>query len=338
MGTQPTQRSSAVLQFGAAAALVLLCGVVSLMFGDQTLSWGQVLQPESADATIFFSLRLPRVLLAALVGMALATSGATLQAMTRNPLADPFVLGVSGGAALGATLALAFGWSTLALGGAAVSVSALVGAVAATAVVLLVGRLAGGEVGSATLLAGVIFNAFALAVITFIKALVAPDKLGDVLFWLAGTLGYEKPQVLLVLAAVVLSAVAVMVLAAPRLNLLSLGEEDAQVLGLDVQRTRLVLLLVTSIAVSAGVSVAGLIGFVGLVVPHLVRLVVGVDQRRVVPLTALGGAAFLMLSDLGARALYPVFNTEPPVGVITSMLGGPLFLVLMLRSRRVAAH
>ena len=326
-------RQSRGLLWALSALGVVAIALLSLTLGEETLTWAGVHDPESPQSVIFYSLRLPRVVLAALVGMALSTSGATLQAMTRNPLADPFVLGVSGGAALGATLALAFGWAALPVGAAAVSLSALAGALLATAVVLVMGRLAGRDVGNATLLAGVIFNAFALAAITFIKALVAPDKLGEVLFWLAGTLGAESWSTLGLLGVTVGLAVLLMVLSAPRLNLLSLGEDDAQVLGLSVRSTRLGLLLVTSLAVSASVAVAGLIGFVGLVVPHLVRLVSGPDQRLALPLSALGGAAFLMLADLGARVLFQAFHTEPPVGVLTSMIGGPAFLLLLVRAR-----
>jgi iron complex transport system permease protein len=298
----------------------------------------RVLTTGTVEETIFYSLRVPRVVLAAIVGMALAASGAMLQSLMRNPLADPFVLGVSGGAALGATVALALGLTTFAAlpGFSAASVLALVGAVGATALVLGVGRLARGDTPNTTLLAGVIFNAFALSAITFIKAMVAPDKLGEILYWLAGSLGHETAPTLLWTGAVVLAAVGVLVALAPRLNLLTLGDEDARSLGVDVPRTRLLLLLAASLAVSAVVSLSGLIGFVGLLVPHLARLLFGVDQRVVVPTSALLGASFLMLADLLARLLFRVFHSEPPVGVITALLGGPVFLALMVRSRRAA--
>ena len=314
----------------AAAAFVL-----ALAFGEQPLELSQVRTPGSAQELIFYSLRLPRVVLAALVGCALAASGAMLQSLLRNPLADPFVLGVSGGAALGATVALAFGLSAFAWvpGLSAVSAFALLGALGATVLVLLVGRLAGGNSPNTTLLAGVIFNAFALAAITFIKALVAPDKLGEILYWLAGTLGHEQWPTLASTSVVVLLAVAALVALSPRLNLLTLGEEDAQSLGVDVRWTRRLLLVTASVAVAAVVSLSGLVGFVGLLVPQLARLLFGVDQRVTVPASALLGAAFLMLADLSARLLFRVFQTEPPVGVITALLGGPLFLALMARKR-----
>lgn len=330
--------SKLVLVTLGCAAVAAVCFVLAVAFGEEPLSWSQLSIPGSPDETIFFSLRLPRVVLAALVGMALAASGAALQSVLRNPLADPFVLGVSGGAALGATIALALGLSTAVAQLSATSVFALAGALSATLLVLLVGRLAGGSTPHTTLLAGVIFNAFALAAITFIKALVAPDRLGEILFWLAGALGHETWGTLGVTAAVVLTSVLALFVLAPRLNLLTLGDEDAQSLGLDARRTRLWLLVVTSVAVAAVVSLSGLVGFVGLLVPHLARLLFGADQRLALPASAFLGAAFLMLADLLARVLFRVFHTEPPVGVITALLGGPLFLALMVRARQTAAR
>lgn len=320
-------------------AVAAACFALAVAFGEEPLTWAGLQAEGSTDRVIFFSLRLPRVVLAALVGMALASSGAALQSVLRNPLADPFVLGVSGGAALGATIALALGLSTAVIPQlSATSAFALAGAVSATLLVLVVGRVAGGSTPHTTLLAGVIFNAFALAAITFIKALVAPDQLGEILFWLAGALGHETWGTLGATAVVVVGCTLALVALAPRLNLLTLGDEDAQSLGLDARRARLVLLVVTSLSVAAVVSLSGLVGFVGLLVPHLARLVFGADQRLAVPASALLGASFLMLADLAARVLFRVFHTEPPVGVITALLGGPLFLLLMVRARRVAAR
>lgn len=322
-------RSVAICLVVALAAFVL-----AALFGEQTLVPREVFEAGSTSHLILWSVRLPRVVLAALVGAALAGSGALLQSLLRNPLADPFVLGVSGGAALGASIALAFGTSALALvpSLAAVSGFALLGALGAMALVMFVSRLAGG--GSNTmLLAGVIFNAFALAATLFIKSLVAPDKLGEILFWLAGALGHESWGTLAVTAVVVGLALAAMLWLSPKLNLLTLGEDDAQSLGVDVRTTRRVMLVVSSIAVAAVVSLSGLVGFVGLLVPQVTRLVFGADQRIALATSPLLGAAFLMLADLAARLAFRFFNTEPPVGVVTALLGGPLFLLLMTRRR-----
>ncbi len=306
----------------------------SVLWGEESLSLAGVLRGELTDSQIFYSVRLPRVVLAAVVGASLAAAGTVLQSLTRNALADPYVLGVSGGAALGATVALAFGFGGVSamLGFSAVSLFAWAGAVAATVLVLAVGRLAGGNRSDTTLLAGVIFNAFALAAIIFIKALVSPDRLGEVLFWLAGQLGPQPASTLWmtgVLEAVVLTA---MWLSSNRLNVLSLGEDEATAMGIDVRKMRWVLLGLSSLAVAAAVALAGLVGFVGLLVPHLARLWVGPDARLAIPASIGIGAAFLMLADLGSRALFNVFNTFPPVGVMTALLGAPAFLWLLMRN------
>jgi iron complex transport system permease protein len=322
---------------GAGALLVGLCALAALATGEQPLSLREAFTDGTTAHTILVSLRLPRVVLAALVGAALAASGSMLQALLRNPLADPFVLGVSGGAALGATVAIALGFTTAGVAGlSGASLFALVGAVLATLLVLAVGRSSRGEGSTSTLLAGVIFNAFALAAIIFIKALVAPDRLGEVLFWLAGSLGHESWSALGFTGAVVGLSTAALWSLSHRINLLTLGDDDARSLGVDVRATRLLLLLLASAAVSAAVALSGLVGFVGLLVPHLSRLVLGADQRLSLPASAFLGAAFLVLADLAARLMFRVFQTEPPVGVITALLGGPVFLLLMVRS--VRAH
>lgn len=320
------------------AVLAVLAFLAAAAFGEQTLSWDALGDPDGSARVILFSVRLPRVVLAALVGASLAAVGAMLQSLLRNPLADPFVLGVSGGSALGATVALVyptalFAWVSVS---ARVSLMAWVGAMGATFLVLTVGRLAGGRGTHATLLAGVIFNAFALAAITFLKALVAPDRLGEILYWLAGALGHETWGTLAQASAVVAVALLALMALAPRLNLLALGSDDAQSLGVNVQRTQLVLLAIGSVAVAAVVSLSGLVGFVGLLVPQLARIVFGADQRVVLPTSAFLGAAFLMLADLLARLSFRALNTEPPVGVITALLGGPLFLALMAGKLRAS--
>jgi iron complex transport system permease protein len=322
-------------------AFALVAFALAVRWGEQPLSLEAAFgDAASNDAAIFFSLRLPRALLAGIVGAALAASGCVLQALLRNPLADPFVLGVSGGAALGATLALVLGVSVLgdAQEGArswvevsAPSAFAFAGSVVATALVF--GASGAAKSPYAALLTGVIFNAFASAVITCIKTLSAPSKVGELLYWLAGAIGYERHSTLVLSFVLQAVAIGVMWLLAGRINLLSLGDEEAASLGVPVERTRLLLLLAASISVAGAVAVSGLVGFVGLIVPHVLRLLLGPDQRLLVPASALGGAAFLMLSDLLARLSFSAFNAEPPVGVITAVLGGPMFLVLLRRER-----
>lgn len=342
----------AAVRFTPARALAVLGGLtvvtvvafaLSTRFGEQPLSLSRALgDSTSPDAVIFWSLRLPRAVLALIVGAALGASGSTLQALMRNPLADPFVLGVSGGAAVGATVAIALGLGTLAdvstagfLAGlsrvSAPSVFAFAGAASAIALVLSVGRSGGESSPYLALLTGVIFNAFAAAVITCVKTLSAPDKIGEILFWLAGALGYERPSTLAGAGILQVLAIGAMWALAGRLNLLTLGDEDAASLGVPVEQTRLLLLVASSLSVAGAVAVSGLVGFVGLIVPHLLRLWLGPDQRLLLPASAIGGAAFLLLSDLAARLLFGALHAEPPVGVITALLGGPFFLLLLRR-------
>ncbi|XXF81676.1 iron ABC transporter permease [Myxococcaceae bacterium GXIMD 01537] len=322
--------------------LAVVSFLLAARLGDQPISLRAALSdPQSSDAIIFWSLRLPRALLGAIVGAGLAASGATLQGVLRNPLADPFVLGVSGGAALGATLAIMVGLSTVGdaapgVSGAlahlsAPSVFAFVGAAAALVFVLAASRGHASRAPYAALLTGVIFNAFASAAITLIKSLSHPERLSGILNWLAGTLGHENASTLVFAALLQGVALAVMWALSGRLNLLLLGDDDASSLGVSVARTRRWLLGAASLSVAGAVVLTGLIGFVGLIVPHLLRLAFGPDNRLLVPLSALAGASFLMLADLLARLLFPFFGNDLPVGVVTALLGGPLFLVLLHR-------
>lgn len=294
-------------------------------------------RPESLDARILFGLRLPRLILGAIAGAGLSAAGAAYQGLLRNPLADPFVLGVSGGAALGGTLALVAGGLLAAIGlsgGAVVAIASFAGAVLATLLAFAAGRRAGRLDPVRTLLTGVIFNSFAGALITLVKTAVSPEKAQELLFWLTGTLGYESPGTL-VLAGVA-TAAATLLLAAQgnALNLLALGDDGAASLGVNVQRVRATVFLASSLAVGVAVSLTGLLAFVGLLVPHLARLALGPDQRLLVPASALGGAAFLLLADTAARLLFVPLGTELPVGALTALAGGPFFLLLLRREGR----
>lgn len=339
----------------AALAVVMALGVA---WGERPLSLARALwDPGSQERGILLGLRLPRVVLGALVGAALAVSGAALQALLQNPLADPFVLGVSGGAALGGTAALALGLDRLGnvlapLAGALpaglgalllgltgyspVAVLAFAGALLATAVVFGAGRVQGRLSPYGALLAGVIFNAFASAAITCLKLFAAPDRLSALLYWLAGALRYEEAGTLLGLAALVGLSTLLLVRDAHALNLLALGDDAARALGVDVERVRRRLFIAASLAVAAAVALSGLIGFVGLLVPHVLRLWLGPDQRLLLPASAVGGAVFLVSADLAVRLLFPVLGSEAPVGVFTAVLGGPVFLWL-LRDRGALA-
>ncbi|HLT30565.1 MAG TPA: iron ABC transporter permease [Myxococcaceae bacterium] len=320
--------------------------VTALAFGDQPISPLQAIrEPQGLDGTLLFRLRLPRVLQALLVGAALAGTGAVLQALLRNPLAEPFVLGVSGGGALGATLALAAGvvfvgeavdgLPGFVAGVGAPGLFAFLGAMAVT--FLLMGGVGrSGPGGTVTvLLTGVIFNAFAGAAITAIQSLVSPERGRDIFRWLAGSLGHPSSAALISGALLQTAALGVLLVLAGRLNLLSLGDEEAASLGVPVTSTRRMLLIATSASVGGAVALSGMVGFVGLLVPHVLRRILGPDQRLLLPASILGGAAFLALADLAARLLFPWTGTELPVGVLTALLGGPFFLFQL---RRRAFH
>ncbi len=337
------KRSAAVraaIALLALAPLVAIAVGVGLSLGAGSLSWTAALRGVEPDATVLFRLRIPRVVLAAIVGAGLSVAGVALQALLRNPLADPFVFGLSGGAAIGAAVAVAFTGTALGVAGASAAgwlgllptqLAAVLGSLAAALLVFTLGRARGRLHPERALLVGVVFNSFASAVVIALESVLAPEKTQAVLLWLAGTLGYEPQPVLVAAGAVVLVAVAILTALAGRLNLLALGDEGAAALGVDVEATRLLSFFAASAAVGAAVALTGLVGFVGLVVPHAVRLVAGPDHRVVLPASALGGAAFLVLADAIARVLFRGLGTEPPVGAVTALLGAPLFVLLLRR-------
>ncbi len=322
------------------AALLFATALAAVSFGEQPVSLVRAFsEPDSLDALILFSARLPRVLLAAVAGAALGMVGASTQALLRNPLADPYVLGISGGAAAGATVAIVLGAVTVGVIGAAiVPVAALVGGLAATALVYAIARASGRVSGTAILLAGVIVNAVASAFITLIKTMVSASKSQELLFWLMGFIEVPSALELAVATAWVAVGASLLMAESGRMNLLALGREPAAHLGVDVARVERRVFFAASCVVGAVVSLTGLIGFVGLVVPHAVRRIVGPDHRRVLPAACLLGAVTLLGCDLVARAAFQWLGTAPPVGAVTALIGGPVFLVLLHRTRHRAAE
>ena len=292
---------------------------------------------DSMQHSILMNHRLPRVLLGALVGVGLATSGAAFQALMRNPLADPFILGTSGGAALGGSLAVSVGLGSLVIGAFTVSmlpIATFLGSLAALVIVYGLASARGRFVPVDVLLIGVVFNFFASAIVMFLKIMVTPHKAQELLFWLMGTLDVEQVDnnMLWLVAGLILVGFLYLMSHAQALNVLSLGEEAAGHLGIPIDRVRRGVFVATSIMVGAAVSVSGLIGFVGLIVPHAVRLTLGADHRLLLPASGIVGGAFLVLCDAASRLLFPVFTTETPVGVVTAFIGGPLFVYLLRKS------
>lgn len=317
-------------------ATLLFIGTImlALVAGTESISLERVWSEEGLDRTILRDVRLPRVALASLAGVGLSAVGAAFQALLRNPLAEPYVLGVSGGAAFGATTAIAMGLGAATmLGAALLPVASLVGGIAATWLVYSIARGARGGPSSTTiLLAGVMVNAIASALITFEKSLVPPSRAQQLLRWLVGFVDLPHLPSLAIGTLYVAAGCGVLLYDAARLNLLALGDETAGTLGTNVRRLERRIFFASSCVVGAIVSMTGLIGFVGLVVPHAVRSLIGYDQRRVMPVSMLMGAVMVVGCDLIARLAFRALGTEPPVGAVTALIGGPMFLFLLRRN------
>jgi len=281
------------------------------------------LPPDDPARLILLKIRLPRVALAAMVGFGLSLGGVVFQALLRNPLADPFILGVSSGAAFGAILGIFFGF-TFSLG---VPFLAFAGALFTVYLVLAIGSRRMGMESSSILLTGVIVNAFFTAIIMFFISTAGDSRLHAMLYWLYGDLSQSRFGPLALLAPVVAAASVVLFGYAKDLNLLTAGEENAYQLGVDVEKTKKVCLITVSLMIGLTVSLSGLIGFVGLILPHLARMAFGSDHRLLIPAASLGGAVFLIAADTLARTI--LSPSELPVGVITAFMGAPFFIFLL---------
>ena len=324
------RRTTAFALLLAAVGLSILLGV---RFGDVPLTTSEVLGAvfggrEGIAHDIVIGLRLPRVLLAVLVGGSLGLAGAVFQALLRNPLAEPYILGVSGGAATGAVFVLSLG--LVGAGSGTLPLAAFAGALLA---ILLVFRIAAaadrGLDVRVLLLAGVVVGSLFSALIAFILSVSEAETVRSAMLWMMGSLAGADWKGVTVALAYTLPAGLLLVGMGRTLNLMAIGEDTATYLGTEVERVKKIAYAVASLLTAAGVAVAGIIGFVGLIVPHGIRLVVGSDHRSLLPLSFLAGAAFLTLADLVARtALSPA---EIPIGIITAFIGVPLFLVLLRR-------
>lgn len=325
--------------WSAGCALLLASLLVSLSLGvyevsirallDGLLRWLARSPPgDEAEAGVDLVLRefrAPRVLLALLVGMALAAAGVALQAVFRNPLADPFILGISSGAALGAALSMAF------LTFLPVQVSAFVCGLAAMLVALYLARVGQQTPIVSLILAGVVVSAFCTAGLSIVQFMVDPDRLGSIVFWLMGSFSLASWRSVAVTAPLLLAGLAALLFLGWRLNLLSLGDEEAASLGIPVRRYKLAVIVVASLLAAGAVSVCGIIGWVGLIVPHMARMLVGPEHRRLLPFAVALGAAFMLWADNLARSLA---SFEIPVGILTTLLGAPVFMILLKRAGR----
>jgi iron complex transport system permease protein len=322
---------------GALAALVVAVAGVALFVGSAALSPGAVARAlagrapaESVEAIVTLDLRLPRILAALVAGGALAVAGVAFQGLTRNPLAEPSVLGVSSGAAFGVVVAQVFGLGPSVLAALGVTAFAFAGALLAAGAVWLIAAAPGGLAVQTLLLAGVIVGIFFSSAITVLISLVDVNRLGGVIHWLLGNLGPVPAGSLALFAALALAGFWLVLSRARQLNLLALGEEAAVQMGVDAERLKRRVFLAAALLTGAVVAFAGPIGFVGLIVPHLLRGVLGHDHRLLVPTALVGGGVFLLAADTLARNL--VAPAELSVGVITAFCGAPFF-VLLLRTR-----
>lgn len=315
----------------AATVLAVFLGV---RFGSVPLTTPEVVSAlrgsgDEVHRTILLDLRLPRAVLALLVGGGLALAGSVFQALLRNPLAEPFILGISGGAAAGAVLVLGLGLA--AAGSGFLPVAAFAGALVAILLVFRVASAAGRTLDvRVLLLAGVVVGSFFSAVIALTLSLSEARAVRSAILWMMGSLSGATWGSVAVVAAYTIPGALVLMGLARALNLMAVGEETASYLGTDVERVKKLAYGVASLVTAAGVAVAGIIGFVGLIVPHGIRLLIGSDQRFLLPLSFLAGAGFLAFADLAARLL--LAPIEIPIGVVTAFLGVPLFLVLLRRS------
>ena len=326
------------------AALALLAGLLlvgltlSVMIGTVPVGPARMIRAlagtgaaDDPALAIVREIRVPRAALAGLVGACLALAGLGFQAISRNPLADPSVLGVSSGASFGVVVAMLLGLASSSGHPALVTLFAFGGAVLAALIVYAVARVDGRLPITTLLLSGVIIGLFFTSCVMLVTALLASNELQAVVFWLMGNLAPVGESTLAILGLSLAAGALILARQALRLNILALGEEQALQLGVEAERVKRVVFVIASLLTGASVAAAGSIGFVGLIVPHAARLMLGPDNRTLVPATGLLGAAFLVLADLVARTV--AAPAEVPVGVITAFCGAPLF-VYLLRTRR----
>ncbi|MEX2416733.1 MAG: iron ABC transporter permease [Paenibacillaceae bacterium] len=282
---------------------------------------------------IIWHIRFPRVLLALFIGAALSLAGAAFQGLLRNPLADPFTIGVSSGATLGAVSVLYFQINFLGLGTFSLPVVAILGGFVALMIVFGITRLSNrGMAVETIILAGIIISSFISAIVSLIIALSSQEDMRQILYWMMGSVGMRGWSHLELFMPFFLIGAAIVLMHHRELNALAVGEESAQHLGVDVKKRKIWILIGASLLTGSSVAVSGSIGFVGLVIPHLVRLLTGPNHRHVLPLSMLMGGAYLVLADLIARTI--IAPKELPIGVITALIGAPVFAVLLMRRFR----
>ncbi|MDI6794392.1 MAG: iron chelate uptake ABC transporter family permease subunit [bacterium] len=341
---QLKQKRHAIILIILFAALVAAC-LITIMIGPVFIHpllvvkiglskfSGSLIQPDwsSIQETIVVDIRTPRVILAVLVGMGLAIAGAAMQGLFRNPMAEPYVLGMSSGAACGAALAIVLGVGKI-FGSLSIPGLAFIGATTTIFVVYNIARTEGRVPIETLLLAGIAVGFFLHAVVSFLKIIASHEALRDVVLWLMGSFALATWGDVKMVIAPILLGVGLLYLFSRELNVLQFGEETAMHLGMEVETVKRILLVASALVTAVAVSVSGIIGFVGLVIPHVVRLIIGPDHRILLPASALCGGIFLVLCDVLARTV--VQPTEIPIGIITAAIGAPYFVYLLRRRKK----
>ena len=334
--------------FAASAALLLILMFVSYMSGIANISagvairaffcrwpligqWFDVSDISNGHMIILLNVRLPRVLTGALTGMCLAVVGASFQGLFMNPLAEPYVLGVSAGASLGATIAMVFGLNTFFLFFSPVSFFAMLGALAAVGIVIVISEIKGGMRSANLLLTGISIGFFTNSISTMLVVLNA-DKLKMVTLWAMGSFNASSWPKTLALLPVAILGILILMIFAREMNAIATGEEAAMSFGVPVHLVRLIVIVTGAVMIAGTVASAGMVGFVGLIVPNAARMVVGPDYKKLLPLSALLGAGFLTLCDMVARTVFA--PSEIPAGAITALIGAPFFVYMILRQRK----
>src|SRR3972149_1537840 len=332
--------TSSVLIFSTLSVLIVF---IAMLFGSEALRPYDVIRTlietitghheTEISRTILFQIRLPRILLAAVVGGSLAAAGGVFQAILKNPLADPYVLGISSGAALGVLISLFTQINIMILSFTSTTLLAFAGAIITLYVVYKLSNINGRTPPQTILLVGVMVNAIIFAIILFLTLVIDSNQFYKIFFWLFGYISSPDYTSLAIISLFAIAGLIVLLTQAGSINLLTLGDDTAQTLGLDVERVKRRVFIACALLVAAGGSLCGPLGFLGIIVPHIVRLLLGYDYRIILPVSVIGGGIFLVIADTLARTV--ISPVEIPVGIITALCGGPYFIYLMRRKRIV---
>jgi iron complex transport system permease protein len=310
------------------SAKISFSNIIKIIFAPITPAGIQNERLKETSRIIIWKIRLPRIILTVIAGMGLGVSGAVFQGIFRNPMANPYILGISSGAAFGVTLGMTMGHQITFLGIGAIPISAFIGAISASVVVYLISG--GGRDILPLLLSGIAMG-FLLSAMMSLLMYFNRSQLENIIYWTMGSFNAANWQKVGITAPVILPGSIFIILFSRDLNLIVLGEDSASSLGISVKKSRLTFLLISTIITASAVAVSGVIGFVGLIVPHAMRIITGPDHRTLIPYSMLGGAILLLISDTIARTI--MAPTEIPVGIVTSLLGAPFFLFLLNRMR-----